>query len=248
MPKRKRSTPLIGKGTLLIALVLVAVLVFRAGLVPQSIAQFVDPIAKQLEPIAKQLEPLAALIPPIPQASATSQPSSPIPPTAASGSAPATSIGKQTKTTGCQVQGPLADPACTPGAILADATKEKICVSGYSASVRDVPDAVKEQVYADYGIKTRSAGQYEMDHLISLELGGSNEIANLFPEAAEPVPGFHEKDQVENYLHDQICSGAVSLQQAQLEIATNWIQIYDRRPKKQRLDNPGNSETDPSWE
>lgn len=42
--------------------------------------------------------------------------------------------------------------------------------------------------------------------------GGSNNIANLWPEAASPKPGFHEKDQVENYLHDQVCSGAISFE------------------------------------
>ena len=40
------------------------------------------------------------------------------------------------------------------------------------------------------------------------------------PEAASPTPGFHQKDKVENYLHDQVCSGAISLPEAQKEIAT----------------------------
>jgi hypothetical protein len=104
-------------------------------------------------------------------------------------------------------------------------------VSGYSRSVRNVPDSEKNQVYAEYGITHHTTGQYEVDHLISLELGGSNDISNLWPEAASPTPGFHEKDKVENYEHDQVCSGAVSLQQAQIEISTNWLAIYNRMPK-----------------
>lgn len=159
----------------------------------------------------------------------------PTPPTAPSGgnTAPApASIGKRTKTSGCQVNGKLPDSACTPGAVLADATKQAICVPGYSSNTRDVTTAEKDQVYAEYGIKTHSAGEYEVDHLISLELGGSNGIANLWPEAADPKPGFHEKDKVENYMHDQVCSGAISLEQAQFEIATNWLQIYDKMPGK----------------
>lgn len=142
------------------------------------------------------------------------------------------SIGKRTKTTDCQVNGKLPDSACTPGAILPEATKEEICTPGYSSKVRDVTTREKDDVYAEYGIKTHTTGEYEVDHLISLELGGSNGIANLWPEAADPKPGFHEKDKVENYLHDQVCSGAVSLQQAQVEIATNWMQIYDKMPGK----------------
>jgi hypothetical protein len=135
-------------------------------------------------------------------------------------------LGVRTKTSGCQVNGALPDTACTPGAIFADATTDKICQSGYASSVRNVPTSEKDQVYAEYGIATHYTGQYEVDHLVSLELGGSNDIANLWPEAASPTPGFHQKDQVENYLHDQVCSGKVSLQQAQYEIATNWLQIY----------------------
>ncbi len=139
-------------------------------------------------------------------------------------------IGNRTKTSGCISKNKLPDSACTPGAIIPDATKDKICVPGYSQNVRDVPNAEKDQVYAEYGITRHTPGEYEVDHLISLELGGSNEIANLWPEPAEPRPGFHEKDKVENYLHDQVCSGAISLQQAQSKIATDWLSVYQRMP------------------
>ncbi len=140
-------------------------------------------------------------------------------------------LGRRTKTSGCVSSNALPDPACTPGAIIATATKDEICTPGYSSKVRNVTTAVKDQVYAEYGITHHSAGEYEVDHLVSLELGGSNSIANLWPEPAEPRPGFHEKDQVENYLHDQMCSGAISLQQAQDEIAHNWFAVYQRMPK-----------------
>ena len=140
--------------------------------------------------------------------------------------------GHRTKTSGCVVRGPLPDPACTPGDIFPDATKDKICVSGYSSSVRDVPTSVKNAVYAAYGITHHSPGEYEVDHFVSLELGGSNDISNLFPEAAAPKPGFHEKDKVENYLHDQVCKGNLTLAEAQRQIATNWVAIYDQMPAK----------------
>ncbi len=139
-----------------------------------------------------------------------------------------THFGVQTKTSGCMARGPLQDPDCTPGAIITTATKDQICQPGYSRSVRNVPTSEKNQVYAEYGITHHSTGEYEVDHLISLELGGSNDISNLWPEAANPKPGFHEKDKVENYLHDQMCSGAISLQQAQIEIATNWLNVYNQ--------------------
>jgi len=140
-------------------------------------------------------------------------------------------LGVQTKTSGCMAQNGLPDSACTPGALLATGTKDAICKPGYAKGVRNVPDSEKNQVYAEYGIKGRSPGQYEVDHLVSLELGGSNDIANLWPELASPTPAFHEKDKVENYLHDQVCSGAISLKQAQIEIATNWLQVYNQMPR-----------------
>jgi hypothetical protein len=99
-------------------------------------------------------------------------------------------------------------------------------VSGYSSSVRNVPTSGKDQVYSEYGVRSHSPGQYEVDHLISLELGGSHDIANLWPEPDDPRPGFHEKDQVENQLHDQVCSGAFPLSVAQVGIAQNWMQFY----------------------
>jgi hypothetical protein len=136
--------------------------------------------------------------------------------------------GQRAKTSGCVVDGPFPNSACTPGDVFPQATKAAICVSGYSRSVRDVPTQEKDAVYAAYGIASHTPGQYEVDHLVSLELGGSNDISNLWPEAAAPKPGFHEKDEVENALHDQVCSGQIDLAIAQREIATDWLSVYDQ--------------------
>jgi hypothetical protein len=142
-----------------------------------------------------------------------------------------THLGKQTKTSGCAAHGGLPDSACTPGAIFPNATPQQICTYGYTRSVRNVPYSEKDQAYAEYGIQYHSPGEFEIDHLVPLELGGSNDSANLWPEAASPTPGFHQKDQVENYLHDQVCAGAMSLKDAQTQIAANWIAVYNRMPK-----------------
>lgn len=140
-------------------------------------------------------------------------------------------LGVRTRTADCIAQGGLQDKPCTPGAVFPQATKEEVCVKGYSSSVRNVPQSEKDAVYAEYGIYHHTAGQYEVDHLISLELGGSNDIANLWPEASLPVPGFHQKDLVENYLHSKVCSGVISLQEAQKEISANWLSVYNQMPK-----------------
>jgi hypothetical protein len=126
----------------------------------------------------------------------------------------------------CAAHGALPDRTCTPGATFPHATVHQVCTRGYAGRVRNVPESEKRAVYARYGIATHSPGQYEVDHLVSLELGGSNAIANLWPEAALPHPGFHEKDKVENYLHARVCDGQMTLRHAQRLIATNWLRVW----------------------
>jgi hypothetical protein len=38
---------------------------------------------------------------------------------------------------------------------------------------------MKREVYGEYGVTSHGLGDYEVDHLIALELGGSNSIKNL---------------------------------------------------------------------
>ena len=118
------------------------------------------------------------------------------------------------------------DATLTPGAELTQ-NAAIVCASGYASSVRNVPTSEKKHVFEEYGLAyPEPAGSYEVDHFISLELGGSNDIANLWPEPAEPKPGFHEKDKVEDYLHQQVCAGNMSLAEAQREISTDWYAVY----------------------
>jgi hypothetical protein len=129
-----------------------------------------------------------------------------------------------TKTAGCHVLGKLPDPACTPGARFSKVTKAAVCTPGYSSAVRNVSSSTKDAVYAAYGMTRHFDGSDgEVDHLVSLELGGSNARSNLFPEAA---PGSHEKDRLENELHDEVCSGKLRLRAAQRLIATNWVAAF----------------------
>ena len=68
----------------------------------------------------------------------------------------------------------------------------------------------------------------EIDHIVPLELGGSNDIANLFPEPGSKKANYHVKDELENKLHGLVCSGAMRLRDAQHGIAANWESIYKR--------------------
>ncbi len=120
----------------------------------------------------------------------------------------------------------LPDPRLSPGDVLTSDPKI-ICVSGYTQTVRNVPQSLKEQVYKTYGITRREPGEYEIDHIISLELGGSNSIRNLYPESYKTQPlNAHVKDKLENRLHALACSGKITFQEAQKAIASNWTAAY----------------------
>ncbi|MGI8803365.1 MAG: HNH endonuclease [Solirubrobacteraceae bacterium] len=135
-----------------------------------------------------------------------------------------------TRHSGCRLRGALPDPGCTPGARFTRTTPAAICRPGYAGSVRNVPRSEKDLVYREYGIVRHFNGANgELDHLVSLELGGSNAAANLFPEAAAPRPASHEKDRLENALHDELCAGRLGLPQAQRLIATDWVGAYRAR-------------------
>src|SRR6185503_8678228 len=103
----------------------------------------------------------------------------------------------------------------------------RVCVSGYASSVRDVPESEKDAVYARYGIP-HVPYQHEVDHLVSLELGGSNAIDNLWPEPYAGRWGARTKDVLENRLHELVCSGQLRLGLAQRLEARNWVAAYRR--------------------
>lgn len=119
------------------------------------------------------------------------------------------------------------NPTLTPGDTFPGVTAQQVCVSGYSTSVRAVASDEKRAVYQRYGI-ANDPGQHEVDHFIALELGGSNALTNLWPEAYEPRPGAHEKDRVENSLHDQVCAGKMTLGEAQAAIRSDWVAVTQR--------------------
>jgi hypothetical protein len=140
-------------------------------------------------------------------------------------------LGMAVRAAEYRMDGPanLNDLATTPGATLS-VSIGKLCTPGYTRTVRNVPAAVKKQVCEEYRVPAeRCTGAYvEIDHLISLELGGSNDPANLWPQPYQPKPGAREKDRLENWLHRQVCDGVMSLVDAQQAIAEDWYSAYRR--------------------
>ena len=127
----------------------------------------------------------------------------------------------------------LPNSTLTPGVVMKSLTTgapvgtKQICVSGYSKTVRNVPQAVKDQAYKRYHI-TNNPGGHEVDHLVSLELGGANDIKNLWPQTYHGTWNAHVKDRLENVLHQTVCAGKVTLAQAQHDISTDWIKAYKK--------------------
>lgn len=113
----------------------------------------------------------------------------------------------------------VADAARTPGVINPDVTQANIgstiCHSGWTRTIRppsDYTNALKVKQMRMYG-ETGSRSDYQEDHLVSLELGGHpTDPRNLWP---EPYPRASEVDRIENELNAKVCSGALSLSDAQ---------------------------------
>ena len=129
-------------------------------------------------------------------------------------------------------------PSITPGAINPEITQENIhetiCNPNWSTKSERPPsnytNRLKREGYDQYNDADRDMRDYEEDHLIPLEIGGNpTDPRNLWPEpyhTSIPDGGAHDKDKVENYLHEQVCRGAMNLADAQKAIATDWYQVY----------------------
>jgi hypothetical protein len=152
-----------------------------------------------------------------------------------------TAVSAVTSASNCKLMSshgyPLPDPACTPGAINPTVDLAALQSGKFKTSCdRNVAtSAVKKQAtYATYNIKqpANNSGETqscELDHLISHELGGADTLDNIWPQCG---PGgvklakryFKIKDSVENYLAAQVKGGAISLEDAQQGISTDWTQ------------------------
>jgi hypothetical protein len=107
----------------------------------------------------------------------------------------------------------------TPGLLNPDVTQATIaatiCTSGWTRTIRpptSYTNELKRKQMREYR-RSGDVTDYQEDHLISLELGGHpTDPRNLWP---QPYPRASEVDRSENELNDAVCSGDLSLAEAQ---------------------------------
>jgi len=116
----------------------------------------------------------------------------------------------------------LPDPEVTPG-VIALRDKTAVCDKKWGRDARHVSQAMKEHVCAKYGVKDCPGPRFEVDHLISRELGGADDVRNLWP---QPLDEARKKDWLENAAHKAVCSGAITLGHAQAAIRNDWTVFY----------------------
>jgi hypothetical protein len=116
-------------------------------------------------------------------------------------------------------------------------TTTMICKADYDKCIRNVPAETKMKVFQAYGDPQGDHHSFcnvtqgcEVDHLISIEIGGSNDEKNLWP---QPYSGLtwnaHVKDRLEDWYRANVCNGHVPLKTAQDEISSNWVKYFKVR-------------------
>lgn len=124
----------------------------------------------------------------------------------------------------------LPNPALTPG-VARPLSNAEVCSTKWGKDRRHVTEAMKREVARRYGIRRASvvaAGKgpcCEWDHVIPRELGGADDVANIW---AQPWREAHQKDRLENALKKLVCSGSLPLQEAQEAIRSDWISAYKK--------------------
>jgi hypothetical protein len=123
---------------------------------------------------------------------------------------------------------PTPNRELTPGAVR-PVTRNEICAAGHRDMNRLVSSAMQQEVFKKYGIPVALKNDYEVDYLITPELGGADDVQNLWPEPYSSTDwGAHVKDALEDRLHQMVCEGTIDLGTAQREMAGDWISAYKK--------------------
>lgn len=116
--------------------------------------------------------------------------------------------------------------AITPGAT-ADVSVEELCAG--TMRMQPITAAMRAQVLSAYGVEDVPSDQYELDYLITPELGGATDVRNLWPQRyGSPVWNASVKDELEDLLPRMVCSRQLDLATAQHDMASDWIAAYKK--------------------
>jgi hypothetical protein len=116
------------------------------------------------------------------------------------------------------------DLKCTPG-IARQILQPEVCSTKWGLDNRHVTEQMKREIAVRYGINWNDRAKYEFDHLIPRELGGSDDLKNLWPQLKADAD---KKDQLENRMHKLVCTGELSLHDAREQIVNDWVGAYER--------------------
>jgi hypothetical protein len=119
------------------------------------------------------------------------------------------------------------DPLLTPGAVRTTDVNE-ICSQGTSG-LRHWSRARDDKILEEYDLPAGRHPLYEIDHLVPLGIGGSDDDKNLWAEprrSIEPEWNAERKDELERKLRQLICAGTVAVSAAQAAIAEDWTEAW----------------------
>ena len=119
-------------------------------------------------------------------------------------------------------------PVFTPGEAL-QVSAQQVCSSQTHENGRLLPAELRKRVLEQYGMSNARPQDFELDYLITPDLGGAGSVKNLWPEPYyNTIWNARVKDQLEIRLKDLVCSGKIDLSTAQHELASDWIGAYKR--------------------
>src|ERR1700722_1878378 len=122
----------------------------------------------------------------------------------------------------------------TPGATI-PVTRSEVCSEAETKSAPAIPVSLARKVFELYGVTPPRPDAYEVDYLITPQLGGATDIRNLWPEPYQETEwNAHIKDQLEDRLHEMVCRGDVDQATAQRDISIDWIAAYRKYFRSQR--------------
>ena len=143
-------------------------------------------------------------------------------------------IGRRMLVCGCFAAAALAAPSIamaqrpstykTPGAT-AKVKMEQLCAPDFAQSVKPASDWQRTQALERYGLRADGFSG-ELDHLVPVSLGGSNDPDNLWPFRASGTFTLEAKQALASKLQGLVCSGKLSLKDAQDAFRKDWTLSY----------------------